>query len=305
MVGRIIQATCKIQELVGSELNMHQNICMEIADEAVAALLEEVELTPKPGLVDRLNNGSHEDLNLPLMRKSAIGLHETFYQIAMLHYGKAPTIELREQFGKIGRMGEARMFEVTKDVNTHKGAIWSIGLVCAAIARREGEISFPQVLEDAAALAKLPDRMIPHQITNGLAVKKKYGIQGAREEAQEGFPHIRNYGYPIYEKAQLTHNSIDAKLITLLSLISNLNDTCIVHRGGLEALAFAQSETYKVMQDFSIESVSQLDKAFQKRWISPGGAADLLATTFFISNWLSKNQRRFSYGEISLQVSSK
>lgn len=278
---------------------------MDIADEAVAALLEEVELTPKPGLVDMANNGSHLDLNLPLMRESAVGLHDTFYQIAMLQYGERPTIQLREQFGKIGRIGEERMFSITNNINTHKGAIWSIGLICAAIARRKGDISFPQVLDDAAELAKIPDRMIPNQITNGSVVKRKYGVQGAREEAQYGFPHIRKYGYPIYEEARLTHNPIDAKLITLLSLISNLNDTCIVHRGGLEALAFAQRKTHDIIQDFSIELVNILDKEFQKIWISPGGSADLLATTLFISNWISKKQRRFSYGEVSLQVSSK
>lgn len=284
---------------------MYEKVCRQIADEAVAALLEEVALTPKPGLVDMDNNGSHLDLNLSLMRESAIGLHDTFYQIAMLHYGKTPTIQLREQFGKIGRIGEQRMFSITHDINTHKGAIWSIGLICAAIARRKGHISFPQVLDDAAELAKIPDRMIPNQITNGFVVKKKYGVQGAREEAQAGFPHIRNYGYPVYEKARLTHNSVDAKLLTLLSLISNLNDTCIVHRGGLDALEFAQRETRDIIQNFSIELINTLDKKFQKAWISPGGSADLLATTLFISNWISKKQRRLSYGEVSLQVSSK
>ncbi|PID04233.1 triphosphoribosyl-dephospho-CoA synthase MdcB [Sporosarcina sp. P2] len=284
---------------------MRQKICKVIADEAVAALFEEVELTPKPGLVDLHNNGSHVDLNHSLMCESALSLHETFYNIALLHYGETPTTRLREQFGEIGRTGEQLMFTVTNDVNTHKGAIWSIGLICAAIARRKGNISFPQVLEDAAELAKLPDRMIPNQPTNGLNVKKKYGMPGAREEAQYGFPHIRKYSYPTYEKARFNHNTLEAKLLTLLALISNLNDTCLVHRGGLDALEFAKTEAENIMKNFSIEAVERLDREFQQSWISPGGSADLLATTFFISNWITKQQRRFSYGEVSVQVSSE
>lgn len=284
---------------------VRQKICKEIADEAVAALLEEVELTPKPGLVDMRNNGSHLDLNIPMMRESAICLHDTFYKMADLHYDKSPTVLLREQFGVIGRIGEKRMYAVTNGVNTHKGAIWSIGLLCTAIARRKGDISFPQVLDDAAELAKLTDRLIPVQQTNGGNVKKKYGMPGAREEAQSGFPHIKNFSYPTYKKMRETRTSTVAKLLTLLALVSNLNDTCLAHRGGLEALDYAQKEAGKAIQNFSDEALFRLDDEFIKRWISPGGSADLLAATFFISNWISKNQRSVRYGEVDLYISGK
>lgn len=284
---------------------MRHEICKNIADKAVAALIEEVELTPKPGLVDRRNNGSHLDLNLTLMRESAACLHDTFYQMAELHYDKQPTVKLREQFGKIGRQGEQRMFAVTDNINTHKGAIWSVGLLCAAIARRKGNISFPQVLDDAAELARLPDRLIPEQPTNGGNVKKKYGLPGAREEAQTGFPHIRHVSYPAYEKARSMYSPQTAKLMALIALVSSLNDTCIAHRGGLEALSFARNEAKKTLQNFSIETLIHLDETFIKRWISPGGSADLLAATLFIAHWMSNYQRGVLYGEVDLYISGK
>lgn len=171
-------------------------ICKRIADEAVAALIEEVQLTPKPGLVDTENNGAHHDLSLTKMQNSAHSLHNTFYQMAMLSFKRQPTVEIREQFGAIGRNGEKEMFAVTENSNTHKGAIWSIGLLCSAIARRQGQVLYPQVFNDAAELANLPDQYIPKSKTNGSKVKENYGIPGAREEAQQAFPHIQKFSLP-------------------------------------------------------------------------------------------------------------
>ena len=93
-------------------------ICKRIADEAVAALIEEVQLTPKPGLVDTENNGAHHDLSLTKMQNSAHSLHNTFYQMAMLSFNRPPTVEIREQFGAIGRNGDKEMFAVTENSNT-------------------------------------------------------------------------------------------------------------------------------------------------------------------------------------------
>lgn len=279
-------------------------ICLSIADEAVAALIEEVELTPKPGLVDSENNGAHVDLTLQKMRDSAHALHATFYQMALLNFGKQPTVTLREAFGAIGRYGEKQMFQVTEDVNTHKGAIWSIGLLCAAIARRKGQVKVPQVFYDAAELAKLPDQYIPQTKTNGLAVKRNYGIAGAREEAQRAFPHIREYSLPAFQQAIRTMPLREAKLLTLFVLIANLNDTCLIHRGGLAGLQFAKAEARKLLQQFSVPAIKALDQQFIERWLSPGGSADLLAATLFIANIEAKTKRGACSGKINLHVFS-
>lgn len=278
-------------------------ICLFIADEAVKALIEEVELTPKPGLVDSENNGAHDDLTLKKMRASAHSLYDTFYQMAMSNFGKEPTISLREKFGAIGRNGEKQMFQVTKNVNTHKGAIWSIGLLCAAIARRKGQVNIPQVFYDAAELANIPDKYIPQHKTNGSIVKQKYGISGAREEAQQAFPHIRDYSLPAFRSAVQKLPLKEAKLFTLLVLIANVNDTCLIHRSGLPGLQFAKKEARKLIHEFSVPAIKALDEQFIKRWLSPGGSADLLAATLFIANLESKTQRGVHSGKINLYVS--
>lgn len=95
-----------------------------LADKAVEALMEEALLTPKPGLVDRRDTGSHSDMNLDLMLKSAASLQETFYKIGEAAWSEKPTQKLREKIARIGRKGEYDMLKETKGVNTHKGAIW-------------------------------------------------------------------------------------------------------------------------------------------------------------------------------------
>lgn len=259
-------------------------LCNHLAKQAVAALIEEVELTPKPGLVDQANNGAHLDLTVALMKSSANALFHMFYEMAMLSFDQAPTVTLREQFGAIGREGEKAMFAVTNNVNTHKGAIWSIGLLCSAIARKRGAISVPQLFYDAAELAQLPDKWIPNLQTNGRKVKMNYNLTGAREEAQQAFPHIRLLSYPILKEAMQQMSVREAKIYTLVRLIAELNDTCIAHRGGISGLRFAQKEARHVLHDFSMEQVLALDCTFYKEWLSPGGSADLLAATLFIIN---------------------
>lgn len=280
-------------------------ICKRIADEAVAALIEEVQLTPKPGLVDTENNGAHHDLSLTKMQNSAHSLHNTFYQMAMLSFNRPPTVEIREQFGAIGRNGEKEMFAVTENSNTHKGAIWSIGLLCSAIARRQGQVLFPQVFNDAAELANLPDQYIPKSKTNGSKVKENYGIPGAREEAQQAFPHIQKFSLPAFLQAAHRMSLRDAKLHTLLVLIANLNDTCLLHRGGLEGLELAKQEAQKLLTNFSISNMKKLDEFYIKHWLSPGGSADLLAATLFVINMSDKLKRGAQHGKVELHVSGK
>ncbi|MCH7320321.1 triphosphoribosyl-dephospho-CoA synthase [Solibacillus sp. MA9] len=280
-------------------------ICKRIADEAVAALIEEVQLTPKPGLVDTENNGAHNDLSISKMQNSAHSLHNTFYQMAMLSFNRQPTVEIREQFGAIGRNGEKEMFAVTENSNTHKGAIWSIGLLCSAIARRQGEVLFPQVFTDAAELANLPDQYIPKSKTNGSKVKENYGIPGAREEAQQAFPHIQKYSLPTFLQAAQIMSLREAKLSALLVLIVNLNDTCLLHRGGLDGLMFAKREAKKLLSNFSISNLKKLDDMYIKRWLSPGGSADLLAATLFVINISGIMKRGVQHGKVELHVSSK
>lgn len=196
---------------------------------AVESLIEEVSLTPKPGLVDRIDQGSHNDLTFSLMVESAKSLYTTFYNMAMVAYNEGTSQFLREKIGEIGREGERQMFQVTKGVNTHKGAIWSLGLLTAAAAIHKGQSDEITLCHTAGEIARYEDRFIPHQITNGIKAVQKYGVHGAKAEAQQAFPHIRKFSLPVFKA---TVNELDektAKLNAFLALMANLDDTCLLH----------------------------------------------------------------------------
>lgn len=250
---------------------------------AVRSLIEEVELTPKPGLVDRMNPGSHQDLTINLMRKSAKCLKEMFEEMAYASYGRTPSQSLREEIAFIGREGEKGMYKTTSGVNTHKGAIWALGLLVSAAAIGRGTYTIEKIVSMAGETACFPDRYCPVVTTNGEQIKVKYGVKGARGEAQHGFPHIIQVSWPTLKKARAQGMTEEtAQLNALLSLIAHLDDTCILHRGGIEALTFAKKQATELLKTGSLECLKKLDEEFMKRNISPGGSADLLAATLFL-----------------------
>src|SRR5690554_6876532 len=163
------------------------SLAERLADVAVQALIDEADLSPKPGLVDKRGNGAHDDLHLGLMHASAHALWPAFKAMAEA----AQTIgevgqPLREILGHLGREGEAEMLRVTGGVNTHRGAIWALGLLTAAAAL-EGNTSATAIAMTAAALAQLEDPAAPHNPnSHGARVCRRYGVPGAREQAQQG-----------------------------------------------------------------------------------------------------------------------
>ncbi|UGB33054.1 triphosphoribosyl-dephospho-CoA synthase [Metabacillus sp. B2-18] len=264
-----------------------------IASVAVQSLIEELELTPKPGLVDQNNTGSHSDLTCSLMRASAESLKDTFKKIAYTSYGRLPSQSLREEIAEIGRAGEKQMFEVTNGINTHKGAIWAIGLLTSAVSMGKGTFSIEKCLSTAGKLASYPDRYCPKTVTNGRHAMVKYGVNGAKGEAQEGFPHIRKFSLPmLYQSRKNGLTDEQAKLNSLLSLIATVEDTCILHRGGIQGLEFAKEQACSFLKSGNFDSLNKMDQEFIKRNISPGGSADLLAATLFLDKTEQMNKGR-------------
>lgn len=160
----------------------------ELAAGAVQALVEEALLTPKPGLVDARDSGSHADMSIGLMLTSARALEGTFRRIADISYLHPVNQFLREAIAVIGREGEQQMLAATGGVNTHKGAIWALGLLTSARAACPEERDPYRILSIAGQIASFEDRYTPLLSTNGQAVKRKYKVTGAAEEAQLGFP---------------------------------------------------------------------------------------------------------------------
>lgn len=273
-----------------------QTYTENLAIKAVQALIEEAELTPKPGLVDKESSGSHHDMSIELMIKSAKSLMPTFKEIAKVSYRRVPSQELREEIAAIGRQGEIDMFQATGGINTHKGAIWALGLLISSAAMNPVETSLDHLALSAGKLALFPDRNRPGQMTNGTRVKAKYGVNGALGEAHQGFPHIRKISLPVLYASRRRGISEDlCRLNTLIALMASVDDTCILHRGGYRALAVTKELSAEILISGGVWTLTgwkvlrELDQSLLKGNASPGGSADLLAATLFLDGLYEKN----------------
>jgi len=270
---------------------------------AVRALIDEANLTPKPGLVDQSNNGSHSDLTIDLMIKSAKSLEKTFKQIASVSFGLQPHQLLREEIAVIGRMGESIMYQASNGVNTHKGAIWALGLLVSSASMNQSN-NINRIVAQAGELACFPDRHYPYTKTNGTRVIERYGVQGAKGEAESGFPHIMEFSLPMLtESRKLGIDENAARLNTLLALMANLNDTCILHRGGMEALDVTKRLAAEILHAGGAstsdgrELLKELDSKLIQLNVSPGGSADLLAATLFLDSLAGNGRSIECFGE--------
>lgn len=262
-------------------------VAARLASVAIKALVEEAELTPKPALVDGRGPGAHADLSLALMRRSASCLGPWFERIALASFQQVPAQALREELGAIGRWAEESMLQSTGGVNTHRGAIWALGLLVAAAAM--GATCAEAITERARQLACLPDRNAPHQASNGLQVTRRFRVSGARGEAQGGFPSVMAAGLPrLHRSRRFWGDEGVARLDALLAIMARLDDTCLLHRGGVAALNTAQAGAALILDaggpgtPEGWKRLRQLDRDLLAINASPGGSADMLAATLFL-----------------------
>jgi triphosphoribosyl-dephospho-CoA synthase len=254
------------------------------------ALIAEAELTPKPGLVDRRGSGAHSDLSLAIMKCSASAIEPYFFQMATVSQGSYANQALRERLALIGRNAERTMLKATGGSNSHKGAIWILGLLISAVALLDEEkASASLVAAIAKKIASFEDRAAPRLVSHGDVVAKQYGVSGARGEALRGFPHVVEIGLPMLcsRRAFGAIESV-ARLDALLSVMSRLDDTCLLYRGGEEALLTAMEGATAVLNaggsgtSLGKQQLKHLDRQLLKMGASPGGSGDLLAATLFL-----------------------
>lgn len=266
------------------------SLAERLADLAVDALIDEADLSPKPALVDRRGNGAHSDLHLGLMHASALALWPAFKEMAeaALAFG-AVGLPLREALGRIGREGERAMLTTTGGVNTHRGAIWALGLLVAAAALEPRSTRAGSVALRAARLALLEDRYAPRPLSHGAQVALRYGVRGAREEAQQGFPAVLHWGLPQLQRSRAQgHGEQNARLDALLAIMSRLADTCVLYRAGEQGLLAMQQGAQAVLDAGGSASLAgrrrlhELDLQLLTLNASPGGAADLLAASLLL-----------------------
>ncbi|MEE3923086.1 triphosphoribosyl-dephospho-CoA synthase [Pseudomonas viridiflava] len=261
-----------------------------LADLAVDALMDEANLSPKPALVDRRGNGAHTDLHLGLMHASALSLWPTFKLMAeAAAQFKTVGQPLREELGRLGREGEAAMLHTTGGVNTHRGAIWALGLLVTAAALDVNDCTSAAICQRAARLALIEDRQVVASNSHGSIVAQRYGAMGAREQAQQGFPAVTNVALPQLQRSRAAGSGEqNARLDALLAIMTTLADTCVLYRAGPEGLLAMQQGAQRVLDAGGSASLAgrrvlhELDKQLLALNASPGGAADLLAACLFI-----------------------
>ncbi|SCI61023.1 triphosphoribosyl-dephospho-CoA synthase [uncultured Clostridium sp.] len=269
----------------------------QAASAAVRGLLYEVSTTPKPGLVDRNNSGSHKDMDFFTFLDSSASLIPWFREFFCLGWDHSSESDgqIFERLRYAGQRAETAMFSATGGINTHKGLVFASAILCGALGKvhagRELPLPFTDVLQECRRLGKcsLADLHRPPNVqttlpTNGERIFTAYGIRGARGEAAAGFPSAVQIGLPALRKWLSAGFSLnDSAAMALLTLISEVDDTNMVHRGGPE-LAKKRKEQAKILlsavtkENFK-ETLYTLDHQYMTENLSPGGCADLLAVS--------------------------
>ena len=263
----------------------------QIADLAVLSLLDEVYTTPKPGLVDKRNTGSHTDMDLDTFYASANALWPYFAKCVAIGQDTAtqPAEETFRLLRQVGLDAEKAMYAATGGVNTHKGAIFTLGILCGSLGRLwSADTPVPPLtllLKECAAVgqAATQDFFKMDGSTAGQQLYLQKGLRGIRGEVAEGLPAVANIALPALEEGLSTGLSFnDAAACALIQLIAQVEDSNLYHRGGEAGAAFAK-ESARALGKFPRKAqIEALDDAFIERNLSPGGCADLLAATCFL-----------------------
>ncbi|MFZ6654335.1 triphosphoribosyl-dephospho-CoA synthase MdcB [Undibacterium sp. TJN19] len=266
----------------------------KIARLALRSLYEELVLYPKPGLVSLRDNGSHQDMNAQTFMRSLFSLRRYFKAICLAGADGADFDALKQ----LGIAAEKRMLLATGDINTHRGAIFALGMLCAAaghcLQTRQAlttdhlrhtltSLWGAALLHHSAALT--PDANPSH----GQQAAQRYQVSGAREEAAMGFPSIFELALLRLQKTLEEGRDFScAQIDTLFVLMAHISDTNLYHRGGEQGIAFVQQTARRFMDDGGtaqtkwIVAAQACHQQFVARRLSPGGAADLLAATCFV-----------------------
>ena len=248
-----------------------------VADLAERALRMELDTTPKPGLVDKLDNGAHKDMDYALMSKSISALRPYLTRLAVESIKDINPARIKE----IGIEAEIAMLKATGGVNTHKGALFCIGLSVAAASNLASRTESVQAYSFKELVSRVASEIPLAQGTHGAEAKRSFKVGGALENARASYPELFTDWLPYYRDLEGDPCRCHK---TLLHIMTTLDDTNILHRRGAEGLACAKSEAARLLEDFSESGLSSLNKDFIRENISPGGSADMLSLTIFINS---------------------
>jgi triphosphoribosyl-dephospho-CoA synthase len=270
---------------------------------AQRAILYEVSTTPKPGLVDRDNPGAHKDMDFFTFMASSSALYKGLYECTMegLNFEEEDHTKLLDRIRKPGIECERTMFEATNGINTHKGIVFSMGILCAVVGKlfkESNRLNF--IIEDICEEVRKVTKGLTEKdfigienkivLTHGERLYKEYGFKGIRGEVESGFNTVRENAVQSLRTWKLDRNLSmnDLFLELLLKLMAGSEDTNVIIRGGVENLNYVKSISQEFLTEGGIKQpdakkkLECMNEEFIKRNISPGGSADLLAVTIFL-----------------------
>lgn len=266
--------------------------CERVQRAALKALLYELSATPKPGLVDRANSGAHGDMDYFRMLDSIAALSHCFHAFAAQGIEASNEAELYNALKAMGQRAEAGMLLATDGVNTHKGALFTLGLIAGAsglLYGRGAALSAESMLDAAAQLAR---HSLPELVHSRRGAYLQHGAGGARAEAAAGFPSVRDVALPeLRRRLDSGCNSDqiynDAGVSALLELIAHVEDTNLITRKGARVAADVRGEVRAALDGAPdlparMRAAERLDQQFIQRGLSPGGCADLLAAAWMV-----------------------
>ena len=265
-----------------------RRFCAETARIAVGCLHTELILYPKPGLVSLVDNGSHSDMTAETFMRSMFALRHYFARICRAGFDDASFSVLKQ----LGIEAEARMMRATGGINTHRGAIFSLGMLCASIGRAHAQGMAPNANGlRAVMLIRWGEELAAHtrpagDTSHGLQVASLHSASGAREEGALGLPSVFEVGLPALRRTLAAGSSMQfARIDALFALMAHVSDTNVLYRGGERAASTVRQHASRFIEmggtahpEWRSYAIA-CHHAFVAERISPGGAADLLAAT--------------------------
>jgi triphosphoribosyl-dephospho-CoA synthase len=273
---------------------MPRYVAGHVAHLAKSALLAELNTWPKPGLVSYVDSGSHSDMDASTFEASAAAITPFYCHLTIAGASGSSMSKLRE----IGLEAERAMLAATGGVNTHRGAIFSLGLLCAASGATWSETARAGHHWSAGVLgATIRQRWgqaimrgpIPLN-SHGTNALRRYGAGGARAQAAAGFPHAIEVGLPALRLGRrlVPEDPEAARVQGFFAILASMEDTNLLHRGGAVGLCYAQKAAAGFLEQGGVgqaewrKRAAKVHRAFVARHLSPGGCADLLASTLFL-----------------------
>ncbi|MDD2918324.1 triphosphoribosyl-dephospho-CoA synthase MdcB [Rhodoferax sp.] len=295
--------------------NHRSNAVYGIGLAAVRALYAEVALEPKPGLVSFRDCGSHTDMTAQTFVRSLFVLRGYFPRMVWAGLAGAPFAVLEG----LGQSAEARMLIATRGINTHRGAIFCLGLLCASAGRllAQGVLVTPQHLRAVltstwgdALTRRANAARLTAPVSHGQAAARRFGLRSAGDEAAQAFPVLFDVALPALQAAlQAGAGDRAARVQTLFATMTALDDTNCVHRGGIDGLRFVQASALQflraggVMQTDWLSHARAIHAAFVARRLSPGGSADVLASACWVQSRLQMDPEPSLRGALATRQS--